>query len=537
MGMALLKLNRVSEAMGCFDEATRLGLNDKDLWTSKAKASEATGNKEEAVRSYMKALEIDPEDQAAWYRLGLLHLELERFADADSCFDRSLDIESSNAKIWMSKGFAMEKQEMYEEAVSSYDRAIGLDSNDKEAWNAKAQVMLKLGRPEQALRCYDHALSIDPYFQAASDGRKHAEDEIRRTKIEEYSRRVLDFEYTHGRPVTKEEAFKVCGIPYAFLGEVLEYLSGKEELSLSGMNKQDFERFEKMSREILVNTMEKRDLAEFGLRLCDISVNFPELKISSAKRILSYIQTVEEHEFGTRATDPQTDTFLRQALDLPDDQKNVLGIIRNLGVGVYQARQLVTILLTFQGGGFETPSIKIKSIVGEGYGQYSPFEERQARGHRYAGQEEQPEERGREEEAPRFGPPPARKRREQPHEEERRPRERSRREPEAKKEEEVPSDLIGRRCLFHGGVAVARCGKCKAILCKECIRGSDRCPRCNAPLKGEEEPTEKRRPRPPSDEEPAEDEAVSEEEEQEQRPSRKPPRKKEESKAEDLKRL
>ena len=51
----------------------------------------------------------------------------------------------------------------------------------------------------------------------------------------------------------------------------------------------------------------------------------------------------------------------------------------------------------------------------------------------------------------------------------------------------MPSDLVGRRCLFHGGVAVVRCKKCKAVLCKECIRGSDRCPRCNSPLHGGEE--------------------------------------------------
>jgi len=48
-------------------------------------------------------------------------------------------------------------------------------------------------------------------------------------------------------------------------------------------------------------------------------------------------------------------------------------------------------------------------------------------------------------------------------------------------------DLEGRRCLFHGGVAVARCRSCKAILCEECTRGADRCPRCDAPLSYEEE--------------------------------------------------
>jgi hypothetical protein len=376
-------------------------------------------------------------------------------------------------------------------------------------------VLLKLGRAEQALRCFEHALSIDPYFEAASEGKKQAEDDIRKNKIEDYARSVLDFEYANGRPVTKEEAFKICGIPYAFLGDVLEFLSGKEDINLSNLPKEDFERYEKISREILVNTMEKRDLAAHGLRLCDITVSFPELKISSAKRILSYIHSVEQHQFSTKAMDEQTEVMLRQAIDLPNDQKNVLGLIRNLGVGAYRARQLVTILHTFQGGGFETPAIQVRSILSESYGRYSPYDERAAR---RTHPDEQPREdmrpRRRREEGyvdhqvreeepqdpralePRRYPreePPRRERRDR--EQEAPPRERRDHQGDHAPKD-VPSDLVGRRCLFHGGIAVARCQKCKAVLCRECIRGSEKCPRCNAPLGGPVEPEAEKRPPP-----------------------------------------
>jgi tetratricopeptide (TPR) repeat protein len=437
-------------------------------------------------------------------------MEIGRFSDANACFDKALDIESSNPKIWMSKGFAMEKQGLFEEAVSSYDRAIGLDSNDKEAWKSKGQVLLALGRAEPALRCFDHALSIDPYFEVAAEGRKLAEEDIRKNKIEDYSRSVLEFEYAHGRPVTKEEAFKVCGIPYAFLGDVMEFLSGKGEISLTGMSKEDFDRYERMSREVLVNTMEKRDLAAHGIRLCDITVSFPDLRISSAKKVLSYIQAVEEHQFSTKVSDPQTEELLRQALDLPNDQKNVLGLIRNLGIGAYWARQLTTILQTFQGAGFETQAVSLKSIVSDNYGRYSPYDERAARRapeepgprHPRERREEMPREepRGPERYAERREDREPRRQRgyESGAERERarqgQQRERSGREPQ-KTPEEIPSDLVGRRCLFHGGIAVTRCQKCKAVLCKECIRGSDRCPRCNSPLKAVAETREQREPR------------------------------------------
>ncbi|HIH02237.1 TPA: hypothetical protein HA259_09300, partial [Thermoplasmata archaeon] len=414
-----------------------------------------------------------------------------------------------------------------------------LDSNDKDAWKSKAFAMLKLGRPEQALRCFDHALTIDPYFEVASEGRKQDEEEIRRTKIEDYSRAVLEFEYTHGRPVTKEEAFRVCGIPYAFLGDVLDYLSQPEEISLSQLTPEGFQKYERMSREILVTTMLKRDLSEHGLRLCDVIVNFPELKVSSAKKMLSYLKAVEEHRFSTQVADPRTDTQLRQALDLPHDQKNVLGIIRNLGVGAYQARQLVTILMTFQEGGVESQSVSLKSIVSEGFGEYAPWQGEQVveqatgpprarRRESRPAPEEYDEEEGDEEsedEAPARSRPRAGKRK--PARASARKREA---EDEGEDEEEAPPDLVGRRCLFHGGIAVKRCGKCKAVLCKECIRGSDKCPRCNAPFKGG------RTPKPAEEEEPEEEEA---EEEPTPAPPKKRPRRKgdESGKLEDLSRL
>jgi len=512
------------------------------------------GNKDEAVKSYVTALGIDDEDKAAWYRLGLLHLEMGRHSEADDCFEKAIDLDGTNPAIWMSKGLALEKQELLDDAIGAYDRAIALNPNDKEAWKRKGQVLMALNRPEQAMRAFEHSLSIDPYFEEALDGRKKAEEEIRRTKIEDYCRSILEFEYTHGRPVTKEEAFRVCGVPYAFLGEVLDYLSGKQEVSLSGMGKEDFEKYERISREILVNTMDKRDLGDYGLRLCDITVNFPDLKVSSAKRIMGYMQAVEEHEFSTHVTDPQVDAHLRQAMDLPNDQKSVLGIIRNLGVGVYQARQLVTILQTFKDAGFETPSIKIKSIVSDGYGEYVAFDERAAKthAHRYAGEEPEPAHRQRrtdtrtQEYEERFEQPQRSRRKESREEEEQvdaPPAPKKAKPKTSKKEqsaEDVPSDLVGRRCLFHGGIAVARCSKCKAVLCRECVRSSDRCPRCNALLSGEDDVPEKPSRKPRREEEPDEEDGQEEVEEQEDEESEEPkkrPRKKDEPKGPDFNRL
>jgi hypothetical protein len=42
-------------------------------------------------------------------------------------------------------------------------------------------------------------------------------------------------------------------------------------------------------------------------------------------------------------------------------------------------------------------------------------------------------------------------------------------------------DFKGRRCLFHGGIAVMKCPNCNAVLCREC-KSSNTCPRCKTSL-------------------------------------------------------
>ncbi|HQM67650.1 MAG TPA: hypothetical protein PLY24_07710, partial [Methanomassiliicoccales archaeon] len=53
--------------------------------------------------------------------------------------------------------------------------------------------------------------------------------------------------------------------------------------------------------------------------------------------------------------------------------------------------------------------------------------------------------------------------------------------PKEKGRKEPTDELQGRRCLFHGALAVSACPNCNSMLCKECQAGG-RCPRCGLVL-------------------------------------------------------
>ena len=511
-GNALLKMNRAEEALASYEKALQEEKGEKDVFKNMGRACEMLSRMREAIAYYQQALREDSTDTTIWLRIGELHASLGEHREAVDGYDRALQSTPDDAKLWLSKGRSLDALGMNEDAVQAYDRAIGIDPNDASGWQLKGAALLKLEKPEAALRAFEHALALNPSDDGSKKGLSQADALVRQLRIEDYARAVLEFEHAHGRPVTKEEAFRISGIPYAYLDDVVAYVEAPVDIEISELTQDEVSAYEEASRDILLRSYEDRSLEAHGLRLADITRSFPEYKITTAKKILAYIQKVSLMTFPRqRGEDPQTEHLLRKALDLPDSQKNVIGIIRNLSVGVMTARRLVAILQTFRGGGFETPTVDLRTIVTEGFGTRMPeqpqiayAEERSIRG-----EDEAPER------SPRRKPRAAdregaqEEEQEEPEEERaviRRPRIRKlAQKPRPRDESEEggldrdKESLEGRRCLFHGGIAVARCRSCKAILCKECLRGADRCPRCNAPLSEEEdeEGDEGERPRRP----------------------------------------
>jgi hypothetical protein len=73
--------------------------------------------------------------------------------------------------------------------------------------------------------------------------------------------------------------------------------------------------------------------------------------------------------------------------------------------------------------------------------------------------------------------------------------------PKEKKKPEKLDDMQGRKCLFHGGLAVSTCANCGSMLCKEC-QGGGKCPRCGFVLGGKvQRPEEPAAPEPSEPEE------------------------------------
>jgi hypothetical protein len=293
----------------------------------------------------------------------------------------------------------------------------------------------RVNRYDRALRCFDRALELDPNFTTAMEGKKLAEAHMRATQIESMARKILEFEYEHNRAMTREEAFKNMKVSSQNLDDVFYILGGRDPIDMAQLTPAQTEDLERKSNAVLRRCIGTG--GEYGLRLCDITHNFPEYTVEDSKRILSYVDKVNTLALKPEAT-PEMDELVRRAMDLPKEQRSTLGLVRNLNIGVYKAKKVQVNLSMFKKGeGYEPQAIKMEPIIGQDY---------------------HPEVKAK-------------------------PAEPKAREPKPKKEAPagVKSEFDGKLCRNHNAQAVTQ-HRCGQFLCNACIKGEDSCPICGLPL-------------------------------------------------------
>ena len=122
---------------------------------------------EEAIVSYDKAVQINPDYSTAWFNRGYALMNLGRDEEALASFDKALQIEPDYYQAWNNRGVVLGNLGRYEEALVFYDEAVQINPDDFHAWNNRGWVLRDLGRDEEALASYDKALQIKPDYSDA----------------------------------------------------------------------------------------------------------------------------------------------------------------------------------------------------------------------------------------------------------------------------------------------------------------------------------------------------------------------------------
>ena len=131
-----------------------------DDWMAKGGTEIKKGRFEEALASYEKAVELDPEDSAAWTNMGFALLMLGRYEELLASFEKALELNAEDVLAWSNRGVALGNLDRNEEALVSFEKAIELSAEDDATWHNRGLVLEKLGRNEEALASYEKVIEL-----------------------------------------------------------------------------------------------------------------------------------------------------------------------------------------------------------------------------------------------------------------------------------------------------------------------------------------------------------------------------------------
>ena len=168
-GLASYEQHNYEDAIGCFDRAISINPQDTDAWYNKGRANEAisyeyierykNGNLPserspdyldaglyigDAMEYYNKAIDFDPQNAKAWYRLGVCHYNLGYYGPAFDHLKQTVELDPQNAEAWNYMGIVLYYMCDYNESLKCYDRALVLDQNSTNSQKNRNKALLSI---------------------------------------------------------------------------------------------------------------------------------------------------------------------------------------------------------------------------------------------------------------------------------------------------------------------------------------------------------------------------------------------------------
>jgi tetratricopeptide (TPR) repeat protein len=130
---------------------------------------------DEAERSYVRAVQLNPKDARAAYGLGNVYADQGRWQEAEAAYRRALELAPQDTRahlalgaVLLARGGGDEGAEPLAEAEAEVRRSVELDASDADAYELLGAIIEERGRPAQeAEQAYRRAVELNPQLTSA----------------------------------------------------------------------------------------------------------------------------------------------------------------------------------------------------------------------------------------------------------------------------------------------------------------------------------------------------------------------------------
>jgi tetratricopeptide (TPR) repeat protein len=126
---------------------------------------------EAALESYDRAIVLNADYAEAYFNRANLRKELARWAGALADYDAAIAIKTDYVEARVNRSLLLQELGRYDDALASIDQALAIRPRDVTAQLLRGNLLSQLKQPEAALQCFDRALAIREDHAAAQTGR------------------------------------------------------------------------------------------------------------------------------------------------------------------------------------------------------------------------------------------------------------------------------------------------------------------------------------------------------------------------------
>ena len=170
-GVALRNLARVYSWAGKPEEASRIAEqalavlgSDSEAFDIIGRGFAAQGNREAAIKSFMHAIEANPNVAQSHESLGSELLAVGRVDEAIAQFEEAIRLEPSAAVAHSNLGLALASKGQTVTALNHYGEALRLRPDSAEAHSNFGVELSAQGRVEDAVRSFEQAIALRPRY-------------------------------------------------------------------------------------------------------------------------------------------------------------------------------------------------------------------------------------------------------------------------------------------------------------------------------------------------------------------------------------
>src|SRR6195952_1549560 len=152
------------------DNISARSVSDAQGYATHGQVLAKSGNNEEALAEFERALALDPYNVPALYGRGLIHQTGKEHQQAIEDFTAANGLSPQKAEPLLARAnsyFALDKAK---EAVADLDEAVQADPNSALAWSSRGAAYERMGDKANASASYGRALALRPKDEAARSG-------------------------------------------------------------------------------------------------------------------------------------------------------------------------------------------------------------------------------------------------------------------------------------------------------------------------------------------------------------------------------